>query len=146
MAIVLFILIFIICAVCMKKKKTEEKMKPFTPPSQAPTYRSFQFADSLEGTQASLAKNRKGSSVPEYMPSNFNSRIQTQSSCVLHDDLHEPNSGLLVRDPYGVPIPARYKEPTENEISMTQPIPQHLILKSGPPPQEALPGTPEGYE
>ena len=143
MAIVLFILIFIICAVCMKKKKTEEKMKPFTvqqslvkyqltliflqPPSQAPTYRSFQFADSLEGTQASLARNRKNSSVPEYMPSNFNSRIQTQSSCVLHDDLHEPNSGLLVRDPYGVPIPARYKEPTENEISMTQPIPEHIV-------------------
>ena len=83
--------------------------------------------DSLEGAQASLARNRKNSSVPEYMPSNFNSRIQTQSSCVLHDDLHEPNSGLLVRDPYGVPIPARYKEPTENEISMTQPIPQHIV-------------------
>ena len=30
MAIVLFILVFIICAVCMKKKKTEEKLKPFT--------------------------------------------------------------------------------------------------------------------
>ena len=30
MAIVLAILVFIICAVCMKKKKTEEKVKPFT--------------------------------------------------------------------------------------------------------------------
>ena len=102
MAIVLFILVFIICAVCMKKKKTEEKMKPFTPPSQAPTYRSFQFADSMEGTQvtnlifsaimlttslmmttmqASLARNRKNSHYPDYDPnSNFNSRGQTQNS------------------------------------------------------------------
>merc|ERR1711963_426083 len=77
MAIVLFILIFIVCAVCMKKKKTEEKMKPLTPPSQAETYRSFQFADSLEGTQASLARNRKNSHYPDYDPnSNFNSRGQ----------------------------------------------------------------------
>ena len=30
MAIVLFILVFIICAICMKKKKTEEKLKPLT--------------------------------------------------------------------------------------------------------------------
>jgi hypothetical protein len=30
MAIILFILIFVICAICMKKKKTEEKMKPLT--------------------------------------------------------------------------------------------------------------------
>ena len=56
MAIVLFILVFIICAVCMKKKNTEKKMKPHTPQGQAPTYRSFQFADSMEGTQASLAR------------------------------------------------------------------------------------------
>ena len=77
-------------------------MKPFTPPSQAPTYRSFQFADSMEGTQvtnlifsgimlttslmmttmqASLARNRKNSHYPDYDPnSNFNSRGQTQNS------------------------------------------------------------------
>ena len=50
------------------------------PPSQTPTYRSFQFADSLEGTKASLQRHsRKNSSVPDYVPSNFNSRVQTQS-------------------------------------------------------------------
>ena len=39
------------------------------PPSQTPTYRAFQFADSLEGTKASLQRlSRKNSSVPEYMP------------------------------------------------------------------------------
>ena len=70
MAIVLFILFFIICAVCAKKKATDKK--PFTvsavlspnlptylpqPQSQTPTYRSFQFADSMDGTNASLARS-----------------------------------------------------------------------------------------
>ena len=64
MAIVLFILVFIICAVCMKKKKTEEKMKPFTPPSQAPAYRAFQFADSMEGTQVTIFENIDNLSEP----------------------------------------------------------------------------------
>ena len=30
MAIVLFILVFIVCAVCMKKKKTDDKIVPMT--------------------------------------------------------------------------------------------------------------------
>ena len=63
----------------------------FQPPSQTPTYRSFQFADSLEGTKASLQRHsRKNSSVPDYVPSNFNSRVQTQSSAVLTDEINEP--------------------------------------------------------
>ena len=160
MAIVLFILVFIICAVCKKKKK-QEKMAPFTPPSQDPTYRSFQFADGMEGTQASLARARKNSHYPDYDPgSNFNSRGQTQNSVVLHDDLDSPDSGI-VRDAYGIPVPANYRQPlflinllllsalslfssfsssfssscscrqpTEQEISLTQPIPEDMVTRS----------------
>jgi hypothetical protein len=53
-------------------------------------YRSFQFADSLEGTRASLMRHRKTTSpnsMPEYMPSNFNSRQQTANSILLTDEV-----------------------------------------------------------
>ena len=99
------------------------------PPSQTPTYRSFQFADSLEGTKASLQRHsRKNSSVPDYIPSNFNSRVQTQSSAILTDDINEPNSGMFdMRDKFGVPTAARYKTPTPDQIHMTGPIPDHIV-------------------
>ena len=83
-------------------------------------------------TQASLARNRKNSHYPDYDPnSNFNSRGQTQNSVrfkflsvsfkqplfmhapilkvVLHDHLDSPDSGI-VRDAYGVPVPATYSQ------------------------------------
>ena len=137
----------------MKNKKTEEKLKPLTvslcpqadeinnpslfsvqPPSQTPTYRSFQFADSLEGTKASLQRHsRKNSSVPDYVPSNFNSRVQTQSSAVLTDEINEPNSGLFdLGEQYGVPMAARYKTPTPDQIHMTGPIPDHIVSVPAP--------------
>ena len=51
-------------------------------------YRSFQFADSLEGTRASLMRHRKQSpNMPEYLPSNFNSRQQTANSILLTDEV-----------------------------------------------------------
>ena len=101
----------------------------FQPPSQTPTYRSFQFADSLEGTKASLQRHsRKNSSVPDYVPSNFNSRVQTQSSAVLTDEINEPNAGLFdLGDQFGVPVAARYKTPTPDQIHMTGPIPDHIV-------------------
>jgi len=148
-AVVVFIIIFICCAICMKNKKTEEKLKPLTPPSQTPTYRSFQFADSLEGTKASLQRHsRKNSSVPDYVPSNFNSRVQTQSSAVLMDEINEPNAGLFdIGDQFGVPVAARYKTPTPDQIHMTGPIPDHIMKMAksseGPPEPDQLPGTPE---
>jgi hypothetical protein len=55
-------------------------------------YRSFQFADSLEGTRASLMRYRKTTSpnsMPEYMPSNFNSRQQTANSILLTDEVNQ---------------------------------------------------------
>ena len=131
----------------MKNKKTEEKLKPLTvrfihffsflsyvivfqPPSQTPTYRAFQFADSLEGTKASLQRiSRKNSSVPDYMPSNFNSRNQTASSAVLTEDLAEAGGLVVMEDNFGNPVPtaARYKTPTPDQISSTQPIPDHIV-------------------
>ena len=81
---------------------------------------------SMNIVQASLARNRKNSHYPDYDPnSNFNSRGQTQNSVVkclkkniltttnikvvLHDHLDSPDSGI-VRDAYGVPVPATYSQ------------------------------------
>ena len=55
------------------------------------------------------------------MPSNFNSRVQTQSSAVLTEELAE--AGALV------PVAARYKTPTPDQISSTQPIPDHIVSR-----------------
>jgi len=123
----------------MKKKKTEQKLKPFTPPSQQPTYRSFQFADSLEGTGASLSRNRKVSDgVPEYIPSNFNSRNQTTTSIQLVDEEGEPVRKKS-QDSWGVPYAASYTKPSQEQISLTQPIPEHILHHQR---GELLPGTP----
>ena len=51
-------------------------------------YRTFQFAETLEGTRASLMRARKPSpNLPEYLPSNFNSRQQTANSILLTDEV-----------------------------------------------------------
>ena len=85
--------------------------------------------------QASLARNRKNSHYPDYDPnSNFNSRGQTQNSVcslknktksflpldikvVLHDHLDSPDSGI-VRDAYGVPVPATYSQVDQVKMSL----------------------------
>ena len=69
----------------------------------------------MEGTKASLARNVRSSEYPT-LNSNFNSRIQTQTSILLTD-----------ADPYGVPYPANYMEPTEEQLNMTQPVPEEIV-------------------
>ena len=76
---------------------------------------------------------------------------------VLHDHLDSPDSGI-VRDAYGVPVPATYSQvsalicfkiicmtifivqPTELEISLTQPIPEEIITRSPARRLDVLPG------
>ena len=66
--------------------------------------------------------------VPDCCHSNFNSYVQTQSSAVLMDEINEPNAGLFdLGDQYGVPVAARYKTPTPDQIHMTGPIPDHIV-------------------
>ena len=78
--------------------------------------------------KASLQRHsRKNSSVPDYMPSNFNSRVQTQSSAVLTEELAEAGGLVALDDGFGVPVAARYKTPTPDQISSTQPIPDHIV-------------------
>ena len=43
MAIALFILVFIICAVCIKKKKTNDKLKPFTVSKHQVSYTNLEI-------------------------------------------------------------------------------------------------------
>ena len=71
--------------------------------------------------------------MPDYVPSNFNSRAQTQSSAILTDEINEPNSGLFdMGDQFGVPMAARYKTPTPDQIHMTGPIPDHIVSQTAP--------------
>ena len=64
------------------------------------------------------------------MPSNFNSRVQTQSSAVLTEELGLEAGGLMAMET-GAPVPvaARYKTPTPDQISSTQPIPDHIVSR-----------------
>ena len=64
------------------------------------------------------------------MPSNFNSRVQTQSSAVLTEELGLEAGGLMAMEA-GAPVPvaARYKTPTPDQISSTQPIPDHIVSR-----------------
>ena len=83
--------------------------------------------------------------MPDYMPSNFNSRVQvkyitkeiseyvlyitlaqTQSSAVLTEDLAEAG-GLLALNTEAVPAAAGYMTPDPDLISSTQPIPDHIV-------------------
>lgn len=126
-------------------------MKPFTPPSQVPTYRAFQFADTMEGTNNMLARkeperlpspafrNRGTGAYPNYDPgneagSNFNSRGASREG----GRPQQPN------DLYGVPLPHNYKEPSRMEISLTMPIPEEIVIRSPARRVEVLPGTPDG--
>ena len=74
---------------------------------------------------------------------------------VLHDHLDSPDSGI-VRDAYGVPVPATYSQvdlgklkidanshfqPTELEISLTQPIPEEIVTRSPARRLDVLPGS-----
>ena len=53
---------------------------------------------------------------------------QNLTSAILTEDINEPNSGMFdLRDQYGVPVPARYQEPSTLEISLTQPIPDYIV-------------------
>ena len=61
------------------------------------------------------------------MPSNFNSRVQTQSSAVLTEELAEAGGLMAVEAGAPVPVAARYKTPTPDQISSTQPIPDHIV-------------------
>ena len=61
------------------------------------------------------------------MPSNFNSRVQTQSSAVLTEELAEAGGMLAIEAGALVPVAARYKTHTPDQISSTQPIPDHIV-------------------
>ena len=61
-----------------------------------PTYRDLQYADSLEGTDASLSKYKR-------------MRQQGSSSILLQEEF----------DDRGVPIPAKYQEPSKQQLSQS---------------------------
>ena len=63
------------------------------------------------------------------MPSNFNSRVQTQSSAVLTEELAEAGGLMAIDAGALVPVAARYKTPTPDQISSTQPIPDHIVSR-----------------
>ena len=105
-----------------------------------PTYRSFAFAESLEGTKASMSKvkSRNPGPVPPYMPSNSNYdsiRRQSNSSILLkEEDEHSlADSGYdysrnSSAKEEGVPShPARYNDPTREDLEKTQPIPKEIV-------------------
>lgn len=108
--------------------------------TQPPTYRSFAFAESMEGTKASLSRHRRNqgpSPVPPYLPTTYDMiRKQSKGSVMLHEEGERrtvrSDSGIYVerqrvnRD--GVPIsPARYSEPTDSDLENTQPISKDIV-------------------
>ena len=70
------------------------------------------------------------------MPSNFNSRVQTQSSAVLTEELAEAGGLMAIDAGAMVPVAARYKTPTPDQISSTQPIPDHIVSRDEPGTRE----------
>lgn len=105
--------------------------------SLPPTYRSFAFAESLEGTKASLARHKANMNATQpdpYLPSNYDSMrmgmAQGQTSVLLQEE-GLSDSGFSDRrgetDTYGVPFAARYSEPSRKELQSTQPIPPEIV-------------------
>lgn len=87
-----------------------------------PTYRSFQFAESLEGTKASMARNKQRSpSVPAYMPtsSNYESMTSMQQQ--------GQSRGMVRLEELDHEEPARYRQPTDSELERSQTIPEDIV-------------------
>ena len=118
---------------------------------QAPTYRSFQFSDSLEGTAQSMSKvkGRSPSSsamaVPAYMPTGYNYESMTS------DHQQQGQSRGMVRlDEVddAAEEPARYDEPTQSELDRSLTIPKDMVSEAAqeagagrdlaPPEQEEM--------
>ncbi|XP_059089873.1 uncharacterized protein LOC131885747 isoform X2 [Tigriopus californicus] len=141
-AIILFVIILIIVGVVLKNKKRTEKVKPFmNSGSQPPTYRTFQFADSLEGTKVNYGGTRKPVPAP-YLPSNSN-YSDMQRDQILEEESKSVDSGILIDREHGdVPNnPARYKKPSKEDLAKTQPISEDIRVERRM--TEKLPGTPE---
>ncbi|KAK3864941.1 hypothetical protein Pcinc_029406 [Petrolisthes cinctipes] len=151
--IVLVVMVFVCIAIYLKNKKRMDKVQPLQmSDSKQPTYSSIHFDQAMDGTMASLVKNRNpanrslssgGSYADEGI---FIERRSTASSSKAPSG---PNSAGgrrsydsgNVDDREDVPKPFRYKSPTKEDLERSGPIPEHIIKKMKED-FESLPGTP----
>ena len=151
-AVVLILVIVIVVALCLKRKRSKDKVGPlmvvaelqlvtwnFKPSEKrllqgsnssgaVPTYRSFQFAESLEGTQASMSKVKgrsPTSGVPAYMPDSSNYQSITQGTN------QGQSRGMVRLDELDAEEPAKYDEPTQSELDRSQKIPRDMVRSAG---------------
>jgi len=147
LAIILFVLVCFVCGVCMKKKQQDEKLRHLTSSGKefVPSYRNMAFTENMEGTMDSLQKYKRGptqTTTSPMMPNYQAMRMQSNSSIMLQD----AERGMVL-DGRGAPaVPAKYSQPTEQELENTKTLPEHKMSEIlDKVNRDSLPGTPQDH-
>lgn len=148
-AIVLIVIVFICFAIYFKNKKKMDKVQPLQMgDTKQPTYSSIYFEQMLDGTIASLAKQRNSSNRSLSSGGSYADEgiyIERRATPSSRGGSGSKSSGNLSQDSGldEVPEPFQYNSPSKEQLESSGAIPEH-ILKKLRKDREALPGTPVG--